>query len=488
MTKDQSELEKESDKLNKDWVKRAKLTSEEIRFIKLRLRNHTNNRTLVEREPISNNYFQDHSDWGIKFKNYLEVESENPEILNPKTAAKLAVSRVNAEQKLVIAIELGKSEYTVCSLVSILQIIEQEDLGKKDRISASILVYESIITAANPIKNTINSAKSNLDCIYDLRFYKQFTKALGAAVVVLASQENFDNSTEELKKLIDITTIEVASKRHKEEHMALQIANERMLTKQRLSKMHQKPIIRSIHHLACTGGTLISKCIAAMPYIALISEINPNNRFGSQFEPTNPLLLLERSYRKLSTSERVESFRQQIRQALEICQKDDVDLILRDHSHTDFHTGSESSQICPIQDYLKDDYDLISVITVRHPLDSYLSLITQGWEKQFYPNDLDEYSKRYLAFLDKYSTLKYIRYEDLCENPLTVMNELCKILEIGYSDNFIKEFGNHELTGDSGRKGLETIEIRPRRPIPKDVEDCIENSKNYLELIHRLGY
>jgi hypothetical protein len=36
-----------------------------------------------------------------------------------------------------------------------------------------------------------------------------------------------------------------------------------------------KPVIRVIHHLACSGGTLISKCISAMPNVYLLSEAHP---------------------------------------------------------------------------------------------------------------------------------------------------------------------------------------------------------------------
>jgi hypothetical protein len=33
--------------------------------------------------------------------------------------------------------------------------------------------------------------------------------------------------------------------------------------------------IASIHHLACTGGTIISKCIASMRGVYFLSEISP---------------------------------------------------------------------------------------------------------------------------------------------------------------------------------------------------------------------
>ena len=32
---------------------------------------------------------------------------------------------------------------------------------------------------------------------------------------------------------------------------------------------------RVLHHMACTGGTLISRCLATMPNVVLLSEIDP---------------------------------------------------------------------------------------------------------------------------------------------------------------------------------------------------------------------
>ena len=212
------------------------------------------------------------------------------------------------------------------------------------------------------------------------------------------------------------------------------------------------------------------------------------NRFGQDFCPSNPCLSLEHCYRKFTEGERIHIFKEQIKQCLEISSKDDVDLVLRDHSHTDFHTGNQESSKCPIQDYLTDEYNLISVVTVRHPIDSYLSLIKNGWEQHFQPNSFDEYCRRYLAFLEKYSHLKVIRYEDFCDRPEQKMKEICEVLDIAYEKNFIYNYGRYELTGDSGRRGTEKIEKRKRREIPQEVRSEIKKSENSNELIDRLGY
>jgi len=256
----------------------------------------------------------------------------------------------------------------------------------------------------------------------------------------------------------------------------------------RLLRHPDKALIHTVHHLACTGGTVISKCLAAMPRVALVSEVNPLNRFGSDFEPTNPLLLLERSHRDLTIEEIKEDFLSRITQAAKICHNDGMDLVIRDHSHTDFCMGEAPQHLTPICDFLVEQYDLVSVVTVRHPLDSYLSLLALGWHTQFTPCTLEEYSRRYLAFLDRYSDLPLRRYEAFCAGPEAFMQELCELLELEYSPSFLERFGSIKLSGDSGRGSNSEITSRPRRPIPQDVHAELESSVSYRQLLERLGY
>lgn len=249
-----------------------------------------------------------------------------------------------------------------------------------------------------------------------------------------------------------------------------------------------RPLIHTIHHLACTGGTVISKCLASMPGVALVSEVNPLNRFGSDFEPTNPLLLLERSHRDLTLDEIKEDFLSRMAQAVKICHGDGKDLVVRDHGHTDFCMGEAPKGLTPICDFLADQYDLVSVVTVRHPLDSYLSLVAQGWHTQFTPSTLEEYSLRYLAFLDRYRDLPLRRYEDFCRGPEAFMQELCELLELDYCPSFMEYFGSVKLSGDSGRGSSTEITPRQRRLIPEEVQHDLESSLSYLRLLGELGY
>ncbi len=249
-----------------------------------------------------------------------------------------------------------------------------------------------------------------------------------------------------------------------------------------------RPLIHTVHHLACTGGTVICKCLAAMPKVALVSEVNPLNRFGNDFEPTNPLLLLERSYRNLTLDEIKEDFLSRMGQAAKICHNDGMDLVIRDHSHTDICMGEAPHEVTPIRDFLADQYDLVSVLTMRHPLDSYLGLLAQGWQIQFTPSTPEEYSRRYLGFLDRYRDVPLRRHEDFCANPEDFKQELCELLELEYSPGFMERFGNIKLSGDSGRGSNTEITLRTRRPIPEGLQAELENSEAYRPLLDRLGY
>jgi hypothetical protein len=50
-------------------------------------------------------------------------------------------------------------------------------------------------------------------------------------------------------------------------------------------------VVRTLHHVACSGGTLISRCLAALPDVVVLSELNPTNRHGPVFNPSHPLAL-----------------------------------------------------------------------------------------------------------------------------------------------------------------------------------------------------
>ena len=246
--------------------------------------------------------------------------------------------------------------------------------------------------------------------------------------------------------------------------------------------------IRTIHHFACTGGTLISKCLASMPNVQLLSEVAPYSRMGgsgSGFTPTDLIRLLRSSSRGSDSALEYEIFLRGINAIREQCSSTGIRLVIREHSHSKFCFGDTVLGVPSMVNLLADFYPLRSLVTVRHPLDSYLSLVKQDW-LTFEPNSLDEYSKRYLEFLAEHEGLLIIRYEDFVSDTEKTMQSVCLALDLPYYDGFIDTFSALSLSGDSGRSSP-VISERERRPVPEGVVNS-SDSEHFSELCRRLGY
>jgi len=470
-----------------DWIQRGQAYAEGVRLWRAQLRNAAaiegsgGERLISTLQNIGRQ-----SAWDRSVIRYLlsglRGNSAYQRVL--AAAALVAAADRTAAQRLGAALGLTRDGFLVCGVAGIKQLVELQQVSEPECLELCALLVANL-QAASGSAGPDPSREGVQSWLQNVTLHLQATSVLAAAASTASGEQNPAALVGQLETLLKLAA-ESSAGADVDEREAIDQVKTRERRQQ--ARAHSKPLLRTIHHLACTGGTVISKCLTAMPDVALISEVNPFNRFGSKFEPTNPLLQLERSYRTLSTDEIIEEFGRQLDHAHKICRQDDVDMIIRDHSHTDFCMGTAPSAACPIANHLCRDYELISAATVRHPLDSYLGMLAQGWEKQFSPSSLDEYSRRYLAFLDRYASLPILRYEDFCAQPEAFMKNLCNILEICYSGGFLGRFGNITLSGESGRKGVSAIEPRPRREVPEQVQGEIETSERYLDLVSRLGY
>ena len=189
-----------------------------------------------------------------------------------------------------------------------------------------------------------------------------------------------------------------------------------------------RPTLRLLHHMARSGGTLISKCLGCMSGVLLLSEIHPlgTNHF-------NPLVQAQRWYGLLSSQDLIElkargrvgfaDAIELIRRRAEECSQR---LVIRDWSHLDF-TGvpfvARPAHRLLTAEALAPRYELRQVCTVRHPLDQWLSLsqlaVVQG------RLTLDGYLEGYRRFAEVAKAIGFHRYEDLTRDPQGVMKALC---------------------------------------------------------------
>lgn len=250
--------------------------------------------------------------------------------------------------------------------------------------------------------------------------------------------------------------------------------------------------VRSLHHFACTGGTLLARCIAALPNTVLLSEIDPLSRIRlgpgysqTEFAPHNILLALLRAEHRVDPAVVVEAFQSAILTMVRALARRGQRLVLRDHAHSQFCTEVNPALRQTVHEMLAQCGPLRALVTVRHPLDSFASLDVQGW-RHFAPFTLEGYSQRYLAFLHRHAGLPVLRYEDFVADPAAGLERICGHLDLPYDPLSIDLIGAIQISGDSGRSG-NSIAPRPRRTVPPQIE-AERDGALYIQLCAQLGY
>lgn len=251
--------------------------------------------------------------------------------------------------------------------------------------------------------------------------------------------------------------------------------------------------VRSIHHFACSGGTLITKCLGALPNVVTLSEVDPLSRMQATtpgrplaFAPTDLIRGLRHAVRGVDEDMLVAVFTAGLRAAQERLSARGHYLLLRDHAHSQFCTFEDPESRPTLHDILQRGFALRSLVTVRHPLDSFLSLRSNGWI-HFEPGTLEEYSRRYIRFLEHHAGVPLVKYEDFVADPAPVLEHMSRILELPFSPMALDILQVVPMSGDSGRAGGR-IAPRPRRQLPPDLDAARHDSPAYADLCERLSY
>ncbi|NQZ87259.1 MAG: hypothetical protein HRT54_06730 [Colwellia sp.] len=251
------------------------------------------------------------------------------------------------------------------------------------------------------------------------------------------------------------------------------------------SYTNTKPTIRIIHHLACSGGTLFSKCISAMPNVYLLSEAHPfsdlrTNKSKPSYTPSDISMLTKHAGIPNQRALAVKLFKSAIDEVYKHVTNMGGTLVLRDHTHSDFNTNEVIPAKSVLIKLLEEDYNIASVLTIRNPIDSYASLIKNGW-LHFEPSTFDEYCRRLLLLIESFEQNKIFKYEDFLANPQEQMLAITQALDLSFDDSFEYIFGMFSVTGDSGRSG-DIIGERERIVSAEVLEESL-TSIHYQKLV-----
>jgi len=223
----------------------------------------------------------------------------------------------------------------------------------------------------------------------------------------------------------------------------------------------------------------------------VLNEIDPLSQLGFNlrqpaFRPTDILSLVREGDHLVSDDLLIKLFLESLAALHKEMTASGRRLLLRDHSHSHFFAGSSIARRPSLHTILQSRFSTISIVTVRNPVDSFLSLIQSEW-MHFSAARFDEYCFRYHAFLDEHAGVPIFKYEHFVSEPLAEAKRMCECLGLSYSDAFIETFDFFAFSGDSGRTG-NVIEPRPRRPLDDAFLDIANRSRQYEKLAARLGY
>jgi hypothetical protein len=252
----------------------------------------------------------------------------------------------------------------------------------------------------------------------------------------------------------------------------------------------RNPPIRIMQHLSCTGGTLIAKCVAGLPNVAVLSEVNPLSKLKASvsrgFSPTDLSFQAMQSRLPFLDELKESIFKAEIKIIAEHLKSLGKHLVIREHSHSDFLVGESPAGTSTVRRLLEDDYPLRTVVTVRHPADSYLSMLNNGW-LQFIPKTFDEYCRRYLLFIEDNGEVPIYKYEDFVVAPQLETRKISETLDLPFDESFQDLFDLMALSGDSGRTS-KIISTRERREFGEDFRQEVDASEHYRRLCLVLDY
>lgn len=252
--------------------------------------------------------------------------------------------------------------------------------------------------------------------------------------------------------------------------------------------MNTKPIIVMLSY-ARSGGTLLNRCIASMPNIIMLSEVNVEalcpsscNTIKDQVKEWYGIIL------------KSDGFIENIKELYSYCLTTGLILAVRDWTFGSFvpsrYNNFEPSKTLATLNAVSRYFPVKPFALVRDSIDIWLSL--NASPRTFYDKNLEYLYEFVTSVIDH--KIKIFRYEDFCKDPVEVMHSICDYAGMEYSDQF-KSFSNYfKVTGDidmpGHSRGLKqgSIGLLSRRKVSKDLLIKINSSARARDINKLLGY
>lgn len=230
-----------------------------------------------------------------------------------------------------------------------------------------------------------------------------------------------------------------------------------------------------------SGGTILSRCLACIPDVILVSEVHP---VGCAMDTIKDQV---KKWYNINLQE--EDFLGSVIELEKICSKSDLHLVIRDFTFNDFIpnelNGYKARNRLSTMEMLNNELKVKTFVLVRDSIDVWIS----RWK----PEKFFEAYKKYVDEILNHN-LQVFKFEDFCENPARIIREICNNSGIRFSESY-KEYNNYtNITGDNLLKeqsrGAKQVNILPlkRKQLSNTEIKWLNSNQDMIEANTKLNY
>lgn len=256
--------------------------------------------------------------------------------------------------------------------------------------------------------------------------------------------------------------------------------------------------IRLVYSLGGCGGTVLSRCLAVLPGVALLSEVNPESvKLFPTFDPLyqdshwmHLLTPIDTEYFSHLDLAVTENFRALMRLLYDRAASTDRHLVIRDYNYVEFigpPYRSDPPRRLMLREALPPGIPTRAVALIRHPVDQWSSLRKHVHAASALTPAL--FCDAYAAFLRELATTPIFKYEEFVADPERQLRAMCRELRLPFLSSFRDHFHEFDgVTGDFSRLRDPSISLPEKKSPPPETLDEFRASASYHSVLARTGY
>ncbi len=242
-----------------------------------------------------------------------------------------------------------------------------------------------------------------------------------------------------------------------------------------------------------SGGTLLNKCLGALPNTIILSEVHPFGGGWGKLKELSFTTPKDQAQHWYGIRLKSDDFYDNLIELNDYCEKNNLNLIIRDWTHTNFVPNSNNNNKPPnsflIYDFLKSrNIKVIPFVFLRNSIDIWISSGMK--DVQSFYNNYGNYINALLK-----AEFRIFKYETFCKYPEQVLEDICEYCNVDYSMEgirFYKYFnkinGDNQILKGSRGSNKNQITALKRKRITKQKQKLIYAYPQMLEINKKTSY